>query len=95
VGICGDPGRAVSGGGQLEPLHELWLRMRRVLGPFGIQAGPEVLALWRDQAVHGHGPLRAAENGDVQAVEELIALLRLLTGTGDDAGQEEGDPQAQ
>lgn len=68
-------------GGELEPLRELWLRMRRVLGPFGVQVGPEVLALWRDQAAHGQGPLRAAERGDARAVDDLVALLRLLTDT--------------
>ena len=75
----------MTGNGELagEPLHELWLRMRRVLAPFGIRVDSEHLALWRDQAAHGQGPLRAAERGDPRAVEELVALLRTLTGTQD------------
>lgn len=70
----------MSGPVEIDPLLELWVRTGRALAPFGIPVGPEVLALWRDQARHGHGPLRAAENGHRQAVEDLIALLRLLTG---------------
>jgi hypothetical protein len=84
---------AGNGGEQPDPLHELWLRTRRVLAPFGIAVGTEVLALWRDQAAHGHGPIRAAENRNVRAVEDLIALLRVLTGTGDSTARDEGNPQ--
>lgn len=72
-----------NGAEQLDPLHELWLRARRVLAPWGIRVDREHLDLWRDQARHGHGPLRSAERGQTEAVEELIALLRLLTGTQD------------
>jgi hypothetical protein len=77
------------GGSDVDPLRELWARMRRVLAPFGVTVGPEVLALWRDSARHGHGPLIAAERGEVREVEELVALLRLLTGTQDPAGDGE------
>ena len=69
-------------GSQPELLNELWLRMRRVLAPFGIRVDSEHLALWRDQIAHGYGPLRAAERGDPRVVEDLIALLRMLTNTG-------------
>jgi hypothetical protein len=72
-------------GGEQDPLRELWMRMRRVLAPFGIRVDSEHLALWRDQAAHGHGPLIAAGRGEAAAVEELVALLRLLTGTHDPA----------
>lgn len=71
----------MNGAEQVDPLHELWLRMRRVLAPWGVRVDREHLDLWRDQAVHGQGPIRAAENGRAQGVDELIALLRLLTGT--------------
>jgi len=71
----------VSGGEQGDPLVDLWQRAGHALAPFGIPVGREVLALWRDQAAHGHGPIRAAQNGQMRAVEDLIALLRLLTGT--------------
>lgn len=71
----------MNGPAELDPLRELWLRMRRTLAPFGIQVEPGHLDLWRDQAAHGYGPLRWAEHGQTQAVEEPIALLRLLTGT--------------
>lgn len=80
----------VNGGEQVEPLRELWARTRTVLAPFGITVGPEVLALWRDQARHGHGPVRAAENGDARQVEDLIGLLRLLTGTGEPQDADSG-----
>jgi hypothetical protein len=80
----------VNGNGvEQDPLRELWMRVRRVLGPFGIPVGPEVLALWRDQVRHGHGPLIAAERGDAREVEELVTLLRTLTGTQDPAGDGE------
>ena len=72
-------------GDELDPLLELWLRMRRALAPWGIRVDREHLDLWRDTTAHGHGPLRAAERGDTRAVEELIALLRLLSGTEDRA----------
>lgn len=73
---------------QIDPLHELWLRARNVLGPFGIAVEPGVLRLWREQAHVGRGPIVQAGRGDAAAtaaVEELVALLRLLTGTGDGA----------
>lgn len=72
-----------NGNEQLEPIHELWLRARRVLAPWGIRVDREHLDLWRDQARHGHGPLRSAERGQVEAVEELITLPRLLSGIED------------
>jgi hypothetical protein len=72
-------------GSEVDPLRELWARMRRVLAPYGIRVDSEHLALWRDQVRHGHGPLIAAERGEVREVEELVALLRLLTGTQDPA----------
>lgn len=72
---------SVNGGGErVDPLLDLWLRARRVLAPFGIRVDTEHLSLWRDQAAHGHGPLRAAERGDTTAVRELVALLRTLGG---------------
>ena len=73
----------MAGAGQSDPLRELWLRTRGVLAPFGIQVDGEHLALWRDQAKHGQGPLRWAERGQREAVEELVALLRLFTETRD------------
>lgn len=72
---------------EVDPLLELWLRMRRVLAPYGVRVDAEHLSLWRDQAAHGYGPLRAAENGDARAVQELIALLRLLTGAPQDGAE--------
>ena len=84
----------MSGAEDPDPLLELWLRMRRVLAPWGARVEREHLDLWRDQAKHGHGPIRWAERGQAEAVEELIALLRLLTGTGDAAGREGDDPRA-
>lgn len=72
-----------AGGGQADPLLELWLRMRRVLAPFGVAIERAHLDLWRDQAAHGYGPLYAAERGDTEAVEELVGLLRLLADAGD------------
>lgn len=71
----------MNGAEQVDPLLELWLRMRRTLAPFAIRVDREHLDLWRDQAAHGYGPLRAAERGQTEAVEELVSLLRLLTGT--------------
>ena len=75
---------------EVDPLHELWLRMRRVLAPWGVRVDREHLDLWRDQAKHGQGPIRWAERGDTAAVEELIGLLRLLTGTEDAADGAQG-----
>ncbi len=83
----------MSGGELPEPLYDLWLRTRRVLSPFGIAVGPEVLALWRDQSRHRQGPIRAAERGDTQAVDELVAMLQLLTETQDTAVGSEYMPQ--
>jgi hypothetical protein len=81
----------VTGNGvEQDPLRELWMRMRRVLAPYGIRVDSEHLALWRDQAAHGHGPLIAAERGGVRAVEELVALLRTLTGAQDAAAVDDG-----
>lgn len=74
----------MNGPAQVDPLLELWLRMRRVLAPYGVRVDAEHLSLWRDQAAHGYGPLRAAEKGDVRAVRELIDLLRLLTDAPED-----------
>lgn len=71
----------MNGPSELDPLHELWLRMRRALAPWGVRIDAEHLSLWRDQAAHGQGPIRAAERGQTQNIEELIALLRLLSGT--------------
>lgn len=67
----------------------LWTRLGRALAPFGVPVGREVLALWRDQAVHGLGPLVAAGDGQRRAVEDLIAALRALAGAEDaQAGQD-------
>jgi len=84
----------MNGAPELDPLHELWLRMRRTLAPWGVRIDREHLDLWRDQARHNQGPIRAAERGQAEAVEELIALLRLLTGTEDAPQAGKGDAHA-
>ncbi len=77
----------MSGSVQSDPLLELWLRARDALAPFGIQVGREVLALWRDQQNHGHGPLmRAALIGERRQVDEVIALLQELVGVDEQDG---------
>lgn len=81
----------MNGPAELDPLHELWLRMRRALAPWGVRIDAEHLSLWRDQAAHGQGPIRAAERGQTQNVEELIALLRVLTGTEDPQSAKDED----
>jgi hypothetical protein len=68
------------GAEQVDPLLELFLRMRRVLAPWGIRIDREHLDLWRDMAKHQQGPIRWAERGQTEAVEELVALLRTLSG---------------
>lgn len=82
----------MNGPAELDPLHELWLRMRRALAPWGVRIDAEHLSLWRDQATHGQGPIHAAERGQTQNVEELIALLRLLTGTDEPQAGKGGAP---
>lgn len=81
------------GAEQVDPLLDLWFRMRRVLAPWGVRVDREHLDLWRDQAKHGQGPIRWAERGQPAAVEELIALLRTLTGTEGEAGAAQQDGQ--
>lgn len=82
----------MNGATEPDPLLELWLCARDALAPFGIGVGREVLALWRDQQVHGHGPLmRAALSGERRQVDELIAVLRKLVGAEDpQAGKGDG-----
>lgn len=82
--MSGEPGQPLE---YLDPLEELWDRMRRVLAPWGIQVDRAHLTLWREQARAGQGPIRRAEAGDARAIEALIALLRLLTDI-----PEAGDP---
>lgn len=65
-----------------DPLLDLWSRLRRALAPFGVAVTPDALELWREQWARGSGPLWAAERGDTEAIDRLIAALHELRGDG-------------
>lgn len=68
------------GGRPDDPLFDLWAALGRALAPFGVAVTPIALRLWREQYERGSGPLRAAERGEVEAIDEVIRMLRELRG---------------
>jgi hypothetical protein len=69
-----------------DPLFDLWAGLGRALAPFGVAVTPTALRLWREQYERGSGPLRAAERGNAEAIDDVIRMLRELRSPDPGAG---------